>query len=245
MIIEGSLRLVDRSKQVMPACHHHRSRLCQTRRLSPCPNRCRDLAATGVVNNAWRNSAVEDWHAGDGPPIDGDMLRIKSRTCWRVRQIIRRCRHEVDLAADAATGQLDDVSVDDRDWRAVRIWRWLVNSQRLLPGGLRLVEIAGDDLAEYSDMSPECWAGGQSQPRNGVADTPPGAPRHTVGWRAAIGGTRRPGPAWSTVSSPSLTSRRIGTGVPTASGTDVLGVDATATATATATEQLDHRFTLA
>ena len=25
-----------------------------------------DLAAVGIVNSAWRNSPVEDWHAGDG-----------------------------------------------------------------------------------------------------------------------------------------------------------------------------------
>ncbi|WP_143194316.1 hypothetical protein [Micromonospora sp. CB01531] len=111
-----------------------------------------DLAALRVVNNAWRNSPVEDWHAGDGPLSDGDMLCINSHTCWRVRQIIRRWRREVGLATDADTGQLDDVSVDDWDWLAARIWRWLVNPQRLPPGGLPLVEVAGDDLADFSDQ---------------------------------------------------------------------------------------------
>lgn len=35
-----------------------------------------DLAAVGIVNSGWRNSPVEDWHAGDGPLSDGDMLRV-------------------------------------------------------------------------------------------------------------------------------------------------------------------------
>ncbi|GAB3002926.1 hypothetical protein [Saccharothrix stipae] len=39
-----------------------------------------DLAAVGLVNSAWRNSPVEDWHAGDGPLSDGDMLRINAHT---------------------------------------------------------------------------------------------------------------------------------------------------------------------
>ncbi|MBW4717895.1 hypothetical protein [Saccharothrix obliqua] len=49
-----------------------------------------DLAAVGLVNSAWRNSPAEDWHAGDGPLSDGDMLRINSHTTGRVRDIIRR-----------------------------------------------------------------------------------------------------------------------------------------------------------
>lgn len=60
-----------------------------------------DLAAVGIVNSGWRNSPVEDWHAGDGPLDDGDMLRINAHTTWRVRQIIRRWRAEVCLTPES------------------------------------------------------------------------------------------------------------------------------------------------
>jgi hypothetical protein len=35
------------------------------------------LTALGLVNSAWRNTHVEDWHA-EGRLHDGDMLRISS-----------------------------------------------------------------------------------------------------------------------------------------------------------------------
>ncbi|MFE9205414.1 hypothetical protein [Micromonospora sp. NPDC007230] len=155
-----------------------------------------DLAAVGVVNNAWRNSPVEDWHAGDGPLSDGDMLRINSHTCWRVRQIIRRWRREVGPAADADAGRLDGVGVDDWDWLAVRIWRWLVNPQRLLPGGSRLVEIAGDDLADFSDHVADVLGGwaAAAEERGG---------RHAA-WRTAAHGGLACRHWWGTPTWPSL-----------------------------------------
>lgn len=48
-----------------------------------------DLAALGLVNTAWRNTCVEDWHAG-GRMHDGDMMRVNSHMTWRARQILRR-----------------------------------------------------------------------------------------------------------------------------------------------------------
>lgn len=39
-----------------------------------------DVAAVGIVNSAWRNSVVENWHSGRGPLSDADMLVINSRT---------------------------------------------------------------------------------------------------------------------------------------------------------------------
>jgi hypothetical protein len=41
-----------------------------------------DLAAIGLVNGAWRNTCVENWHAA-GRMRDGDMLRVNSHTTWR------------------------------------------------------------------------------------------------------------------------------------------------------------------
>ncbi len=109
-----------------------------------------DLAAVGIVNSAWRNSPVEDWHAGDGPLDDGDMLRINAHTTWRVRQIIRRWRAEVGLTPESHVTVLDAVEADAVDWLAVRIFRWLVTPTRRLPTGMTLAELAGDDLGEFS-----------------------------------------------------------------------------------------------
>ncbi|TCJ33006.1 hypothetical protein [Parafrankia sp. BMG5.11] len=47
-----------------------------------------DLSAVGIVNGAWRNSPVEDWHS-QSRLHDGDMLRINAHTSWRVREIVR------------------------------------------------------------------------------------------------------------------------------------------------------------
>ncbi len=183
-----------------------------------------DLAAVGVVNNAWRNGPVEDWHAGDGPLNDGDMLRINAHTSWRIRQIIRRWRYEVGLPADADAGQLDDVSVDDWDWLAVPVWRWLVNPQRLLPGGFRLIEIAGNDLADYNEhVAGTLGAWATTAEKRGGRYAAWRAATHGGGWRAAVGGARRVGPTLSTPSLRSLTSRLIGTGVLTASGVAACG----------------------
>ncbi|WP_219413451.1 hypothetical protein [Pseudonocardia nigra] len=110
-----------------------------------------DLAAVGIVNSAWRNSPVEDWHAADGPLTDGAMLRINAHTTWRIREIMRRWRAETGLTPDAPTATLDDLDVEATDRLAVRIWRWLVNPGRRLPIGTTLAELAGAGLDEFSD----------------------------------------------------------------------------------------------
>jgi hypothetical protein len=110
-----------------------------------------DLAAVGIVNSAWRNSPVEDWHAGGGPLTDGAMLRINAHTTWRVREIVRRWRSELGMAQEWPAATLDDLDVDETDLLAVRIWRWLVRPRRRLPIGMTLAELAGDGLHEYGD----------------------------------------------------------------------------------------------
>ncbi len=110
-----------------------------------------DLAAVGIVNGAWRNGPVEDWHAGEGPLTDGAMLRINAHTTWRVREIVRRWRSEVGMAAGSPAAALDDVDVDETNLLSARIWRWLVRPMRQLPIGVTLAELAGDGLQEYRD----------------------------------------------------------------------------------------------
>jgi hypothetical protein len=110
-----------------------------------------DLAAVGIVNSGWRNSPVEDWHAGDGPLSDGDMLRVNAHTTWRVREIMRRWRTETGLTARSSMAALDGLDIDDVDQLAVRIFRWLSNPSRRLPTGVTLAELAGDELREFTD----------------------------------------------------------------------------------------------
>jgi hypothetical protein len=60
-----------------------------------------DMAALGLVNGAWRNTCVENWHA-EGRLEDGDMLRASSHATWRVRQLMRRWMQDAGLDADTA-----------------------------------------------------------------------------------------------------------------------------------------------
>jgi hypothetical protein len=110
-----------------------------------------DLAAVGMVNEAWRNGPVENWHAGAAPLSDGDMLRINAHTTWRVRGIVRRWRADMGLATSAPAGALDSVGVEATDLLGLRIWRWLVNPARQLPIGCTLAELAGEDLDQFRD----------------------------------------------------------------------------------------------
>jgi hypothetical protein len=107
-----------------------------------------DLAALGLVNGVWRNSPVEDWHAGDGPLSDADMMRINSHTTWRVRQRMRRWLAETGLAANGPASDLDKLSNDDVLVLGRGLFHWFVDPRRKLPTGLTLAQVA-DDLGEY------------------------------------------------------------------------------------------------
>ncbi|KOX19731.1 hypothetical protein ADK67_32910 [Saccharothrix sp. NRRL B-16348] len=110
-----------------------------------------DVAAVGLVNSAWRNSPVEDWHAGDGPLSDGNMLRINSHTTHRVRDMIRRWRTDCGIDAHSRTTELDELDIAAVDWLVGRLCRWLIDPVRKLPTGVTLADLAGDDLDEFTD----------------------------------------------------------------------------------------------
>lgn len=63
-----------------------------------------ELAALGLINAAWRNTAVEHWHA-QGRLHDGDMLRINSHSTWRLRQLLFRWRAEMGFTPDSPASQ--------------------------------------------------------------------------------------------------------------------------------------------
>lgn len=110
-----------------------------------------DMAAVGLVNSAWRNSPVEDWHAGDGPLSDGGILRVNSHTTHRVRDMIRRWRTDCGIDAHSSTTDLDTIDIGAVEWLLRKLYRWFTDPKRNLPIGLTLADIAGDGLGEFDD----------------------------------------------------------------------------------------------
>ncbi|MFJ9176564.1 hypothetical protein [Streptomyces sp. NPDC102360] len=122
------------------------------------------LAALGLTNGAWRNTCVEDWHAGSGPLTDGDMLRINAATSRGVRQRMLGWTRECELGAEAGsrTDTLSRVYPEDLLPLMERLYRWLVRPDRMLPTGTTLGELAGacgGDLAEYEDCADRALSG--------------------------------------------------------------------------------------
>lgn len=110
------------------------------------------LLALGVVNSAWRNTCVEDWHA-EGRLHDGDMLRINSHSTWRVGQRVTGWLTETGLSGDSSSEALERVSFDDAERLAVRLYGWLTNPRRKLPTGQTLKGLAGDQIGEYEECA--------------------------------------------------------------------------------------------
>lgn len=110
-----------------------------------------DVLALGITNSAWRNSCVENWHA-EGRLSDGDMMRINSRTTHGVRRRLTGWTTEFGITSGSSAA-LAEVTVEDMDVLANRIFRWLTNPERKLPTGMTLSELAQskEDLDEFED----------------------------------------------------------------------------------------------
>lgn len=108
------------------------------------------LAALGLVNSAWRNTHVEDWHA-EGRLHDGDMLRISSHMSWRLDQLLWRWRTQMGIAPDAPAHSLDEISIDDSRWLGGRVYQWITNPSRRLPTGATLREVARENLPQFQN----------------------------------------------------------------------------------------------
>lgn len=101
-------------------CREH---LC----LAPDDGTIPDLAAIGVMNGAWRNSPLEDWHA-EGRIGDADMFRTNVATTKLVRPFV----------------SLDAIDTD-------AVFETLTAPDRLLPTGATVAELAGEGLEEMWD----------------------------------------------------------------------------------------------
>jgi hypothetical protein len=106
-----------------------------------------ELAALGLINSAWRNTAVENWHA-QGRLHDGDMLRINSHSTWRLRQLLFRWRAEMGFTPDSPANVLNGVGFGDFRWLGGRIWTWIINPSRRLANGIVLRDLAGENLPD-------------------------------------------------------------------------------------------------
>ncbi|MFJ9508266.1 hypothetical protein ACIRPZ_31320 [Streptomyces anulatus] len=76
------------------------------------------LAATRITLALWRNTSVENWHAGKSPLHDGTMMRINAATTRTVRSML---------------------SFDHVNWIAVGLV--IVNPSRVLPTGQSVLEL--------------------------------------------------------------------------------------------------------
>ena len=154
-----------------------------------------DLAALGLVNAAWRNTCIEDWHAG-GRMHDGDMMRVNSHMTWRARQILRRWTAENGLAADGPLSAVDSIPAQDIEWLAVRVYRWLVNPHRKLVTGITLADSPVMTCHSTKTMLSGGWEDSPSKPPTGAPSLAWHGPPRTERWPARTGGAIRAGLTW-------------------------------------------------
>lgn len=112
------------------------------------------LTPLGLVNSAWRNTHVEDWHA-EGRLHDGDMLRISSHMSWRLDQLLWRWRTQMGIALNAPAHSLDEIRFDDIRWLGGRVYQWIINPSRRLPTGVTLRDVARENLPQLENDTDE------------------------------------------------------------------------------------------
>ncbi|MDT5024808.1 MAG: hypothetical protein QOE61_1234 [Micromonosporaceae bacterium] len=113
-----------------------------------------DLAAVGITARWWRNTKVEDWHAGAdiGALSDVDMFRINTHTTAKVRERLRtwcrqqRVRNLTDVAAS---------NPDTLETVIYRLYRWFTNPGRRLVIGCTLRDVAATTLTN-ARAHPDC-----------------------------------------------------------------------------------------
>lgn len=118
--------------------------------------------AIGMANGAWRNTIIEEWHAGSGPLSDGDMLRLNSYTTHGLQQRLRGWLRECELDAADDTAELDDLDPEDVDALVDLLYTWLTRPERRLPTGVtlsQLAESAESTIEEYGEDADQALGG--------------------------------------------------------------------------------------
>lgn len=109
------------------------------------------LAALGLVNTAWRNSPLEDWHAGPNSRLDdGEMLRANAQSCALARTVL-------DQACGTDDPKLPDL--DTLEEILTAIYEALFDPGRVLPDGRTLTKLGGRQLPELQDHGDRALGG--------------------------------------------------------------------------------------
>jgi hypothetical protein len=107
------------------------------------------LAAIGLTNGAWRNTHLENLHAGNHPSggiPDADMMRFNIATTRLVREY---------------------VTADGIDWDGLT--KAMTDPDRALPGGTTVEELAGDEYEILADdIEASLWGGRQTEADKGL-----------------------------------------------------------------------------
>jgi len=108
------------------------------------------LAAIGLTIRAWRNTSLEDLHAGDHPSggfPDSDMMRFNIATF----RVVSAC-----------------ITADHFDWNTLQ--SVLTDPDRVLPGGLTVGALAGDEFDRLaSDIREALAISERTEQRQGFA----------------------------------------------------------------------------
>jgi hypothetical protein len=112
-------------------------------------------AALGLTNLCWRNSVLEDWHAGDGPLSDPDMMMENARTSVIARRaLVDGLDPDGDgwlLTAADHLAVMDDEPITDLLQDALDDFLQVAfDPLRPLNCGMTLAEVAGEDLEELT-----------------------------------------------------------------------------------------------
>ena len=112
------------------------------------------LAAVGITARWWRNTKVENWHAGSdvGALSDVDMFRINTHTTAKVRDRLRTWIRQQRIRTVA---DLVDADRDSLETVVYRLYRWFTDPGRVLVVGRTLQDVVATTLTN-ARAHPDC-----------------------------------------------------------------------------------------
>lgn len=113
-----------------------------------------DVSAVGITAEWWRNTKVEDWHAGSdiGALSDTDMYRINTHTTSKVRERLRRWRRQEGIRTIADVANADPEPLERVLYN---LYRWFTNPKRVLITGVTLHDVVDRTLGN-ARAHPDC-----------------------------------------------------------------------------------------
>lgn len=110
-------------------------------------------APLGLTHLAWRNSVIEDWHAGPNSRIsDGDMFRTTAATTRVFHANLWPAFAEDFAAADLLDHHaLDEYDVEVLEEAFGSAYEEAFDSDRLLPNGMTLLELGGNEVSQLRE----------------------------------------------------------------------------------------------